>query len=60
MLKDSVQIKTYQMSERSESLDFEIRDWQIRSPIVTPHRHEFFQIHINVKGRSKHGIRNIE
>ena len=60
MLKDSVQIKTYQMSERSESLDFEIRDWQIRSPIVTPHRHEFFQIHINVNGRSKHGIRNIE
>ena len=60
MLKDSTQIKTYQMSERSEKLDFEIRDWQIRNPIVTPHRHEFFQIHINVNGDSKHGIRNIE
>ena len=60
MLKDSVQIKTYQMSERSENLDFEIRDWRIRNPIVTPHRHEFFQIHVNVNGGSKHGIRNVE
>jgi AraC-like DNA-binding protein len=60
MLKDSAQIKTYQMSERSENLDFEIRDWRIRNPIVTPHRHEFFQIHVNVKGGSKHGIRNVE
>lgn len=60
MLKDSAQIKTYQMSERSERLDFEIRDWNIRDPIVTPHRHEFFQIHVNVNGGSVHGIRNIE
>ncbi|MBU3630590.1 AraC family transcriptional regulator [Polynucleobacter sp. AP-Melu-500A-A1] len=60
MLKDSVQIKTYQMSERSENLDFEIRDWRIRNPLVTPHRHEFFQIHVNVNGGSKHGIRNVE
>jgi len=60
MLKDSAQIKTYQMSERSENLDFEIRDWRIRNPIVTPHRHEFFQIHVNVNGGSKHGIRNVE
>jgi AraC-like DNA-binding protein len=60
MLKKSAQIKTYQMSERSERLDFEIRDWKIRNPIVTPHRHEFFQIHVNVNGGSKHGIRNSE
>jgi AraC-like DNA-binding protein len=60
MLKDSAQIKTYQMSERSENLDFEIRDWRIRNPLVTPHRHEFFQIHVNVNGGSKHGIRNVE
>lgn len=60
MLKNSAQIKTYQMSERSANFDFEIRDWQIRDPIVTPHRHEFFQIHINVNGGSRHGIRNIE
>jgi AraC-like DNA-binding protein len=60
MLKNSAQIKTYQMSERSVNFDFEIRDWQIRDPIVTPHRHEFFQIHVNVNGGSRHGIRNIE
>ena len=48
------------MSERSANFDFEIRDWQIRDPIVTPHRHEFFQIHVNVNGGSRHGIRNIE
>ncbi len=60
MLKESMEIKTYQMSERSERLDFEIRDWQIRNPIITPHRHEFFQIHINVNGGSRHGIKNVE
>lgn len=54
------EIKTYQMSERSNRLDFEIRTWEVRSPIVTPHRHEFFQIHININGGSRHGIRNRE
>lgn len=60
MSKEQVKIKTYQMSERSQRLDFEIRDWKVRDPIITPHRHEFFQIHINVNGGSRHGITNNE
>lgn len=48
------------MSERSQRLDFEIRDWKVRDPIITPHRHEFFQIHINVNGGSRHGITSNE
>jgi len=56
----TAEIKTYQMSERSTNLEFEIRDWTARNPIITPHRHEFFQIHVNVNGGSRHGIRNKE
>ncbi|MBJ7379261.1 MAG: helix-turn-helix transcriptional regulator [Polynucleobacter sp.] len=58
MKPQNAPIKTYRMSERSPNLDFDIRDWTVRPPIVTPHRHEFFQIHINVNGGSKHGIKN--
>ncbi|MBT8584789.1 AraC family transcriptional regulator [Polynucleobacter paneuropaeus] len=55
-----MEIKTYQMSERSDRPDFEIRNGEVRTPLVSPHRHDFFQIHINVKGGSRHGIKNIE
>lgn len=50
------EVKTYKMAERSERLDFEIRDQQARAPVVTPHRHEFFQIEANVSGSSHHFI----
>jgi AraC-like DNA-binding protein/mannose-6-phosphate isomerase-like protein (cupin superfamily) len=49
-------IPTYRMSERSASFDFEIRDQSAKEAIVTPHRHEFFQIHVNLKGRGNHVI----
>ncbi len=49
-------VHTYKMVERSERLDFEIRDQTARAPVVTPHRHEFFQIFANVSGRFTHVI----
>lgn len=52
----STDIKTYRMVERSERLDFEIRDQGERAPVLTPHRHEFFQIEANLRGDSHHMI----
>jgi AraC-like DNA-binding protein len=49
-------IRTYRMVERSERLDFEIRDNTVRAPVVTPHRHEFFQIEANISGEAHHVI----
>lgn len=49
-------IRTYKMAERSERLDFEIRDQSARAPVVTLHRHEFFQIEANLTGDSHHII----
>ena len=57
MLSDAVGIqvddpasKTYRMGERSERLDFDIRDHTVRPAVSTPHRHEFFQIQVNATG----------
>ena len=47
-------IRTYRMVDRSDRLDFEIRDHTVRPPVVTPHRHEFFQIEANVGGEAHH------
>ncbi|MEF7613195.1 AraC family transcriptional regulator [Aquincola sp. MAHUQ-54] len=49
-------IKTYRMVERSQRLDFEIRDQDARPPVVSLHRHEFFQIEANLSGDSHHVI----
>jgi AraC-like DNA-binding protein len=49
-------IRTYRMVDRSDRLDFEIRDQTVRAPVVTPHRHEFFQIEANVSGEAHHVI----
>jgi len=47
-------IHTYSMVERSERLDFEIRDQSLRTPITKPHRHEYFQIFANQAGAAPH------
>lgn len=49
-------IRTYKMIERSDRLDFEIRDHTVRPPVTDPHRHEFFQIEANVRGEAHHVI----
>jgi len=51
---DSVAIHTYSMVERSDRLDFEIRDQSVRAPLTTPHRHEYFQIFVNQAGAAPH------
>lgn len=53
---DAAAIRTYKMVDRSDRLDFEIRDHTVRPPVVTPHRHEFFQIEANVGGEAHHVI----
>ena len=53
---DGSEIRTYRMLDRSDRLDFEIRDHTVRPPVITPHRHEFFQIEANVRGEAHHVI----
>jgi AraC-like DNA-binding protein len=50
----SVAIHTYSMVERSDRLDFEIRDQSVRAPVTKPHRHEYFQIFANQAGAAPH------
>jgi AraC-like DNA-binding protein len=51
---DLAAIHTYSMVERSERLDFEIRDQAVRAPVTKPHRHEYFQIFANQAGAAPH------
>ncbi|HEX8587265.1 AraC family transcriptional regulator [Pseudomonas sp.] len=43
-------IQTYGMQQRSDRMDFYIRDKSARPALTTPHRHEYFQIQINLGG----------
>ena len=48
-------VKTYAMVERSDYLDFDIRDETTRVLVTLPHKHEFFQIQANLGGdRQQH------
>jgi AraC-like DNA-binding protein len=49
-------IKTYAMAERASHLDFDIRDQSVRPQITQPHRHEYFQILVVLRGESMHTI----
>lgn len=49
-------IQTYKMSERSDYPDFYIRDQAARAALVKPHRHEYFQIQINLDGDTQQQI----
>ncbi|MEY3612985.1 MAG: hypothetical protein RJB14_2707 [Pseudomonadota bacterium] len=52
--KGSDAIHTYSMIERSDRMDFDIRDQSLRSPLTKPHRHEYFQIFVNQAGEAPH------
>lgn len=43
-------IRTYGMQERSDRLDFYIRDQTERPALTAPHRHDYFQIQANLGG----------
>ncbi|NIE88341.1 helix-turn-helix transcriptional regulator [Burkholderia sp. Cy-647] len=50
------QPRTYAMPERSDRLDFYIRDQTTRQPITEPHRHAYFQIQFNLGGDTQQRI----
>lgn len=54
--REGTDIRTYLMAERSARIDFEIRSESARAPVLTPHRHEFFQIFANLAGHAPHLI----
>jgi AraC-like DNA-binding protein len=43
-------VTTYGMQQRSDRPDFYIRDKRGRAALTSPHRHEYFQIQINLGG----------
>jgi len=43
-------VPTYGMQQRSDRTDFYIRDKSARPALTEPHRHEYFQIQINLGG----------
>ncbi|WP_241072326.1 helix-turn-helix transcriptional regulator [Achromobacter xylosoxidans] len=49
-------IKTYGMAERADYFDFDIRAQQVREPLEQPHRHEYFQIQVNLEGDTRQTI----
>lgn len=49
-------IRTYGMTERSDTVDFFIRDQAGRPPITHPHRHDYFQIQICIAGGTEQHI----
>ena len=53
-------IRTYTLAERAPHLDFAIHDEHTRSRIEAAHRHEYFQIQLNVKGRTRQRIGAVE
>lgn len=49
-------VPTYVMQQRSELMDFHIRDARGRPAETAPHRHEYFQIQINLGGDTQQHI----
>ena len=49
-------IKTYSLAERSMGPDFGIHDEKRATRIEQPHRHEYFQVQVNLAGRARHHI----
>lgn len=52
----SARIRTYTLSERAPHLDFSIHDERTRSRIESAHRHEYFQIQLNLAGSTRQHI----
>ncbi|HKS13843.1 MAG TPA: AraC family transcriptional regulator [Pseudomonas sp.] len=54
------EVPTYVMQQRSELMDFYIRDQRGRAAETTPHRHEYFQIQVNLGGDTVQHIGNVQ
>ncbi|WP_213880069.1 AraC family transcriptional regulator [Pseudomonas sp. dw_358] len=53
-------VPTFAMQQRSERPDFYIRDKLGGSTATTPHRHEYFQIQVNLGGDTVQHIGNVQ
>jgi AraC-like DNA-binding protein len=53
-------IRTYTLAERAAHPDFAIHDERTRSRIQEAHRHEYFQVQLNVRGRTRQHIGAVE
>ena len=53
-------VPTFGMQERSERADFHIREKRSDNAEPTPHRHEYFQIQINLGAATTQRIGNVE
>lgn len=51
-----VPLRTYQMHERAEYLDFDIRVQGARNELTEPHRHGYFQIQVGLEGSTQQAI----
>jgi len=49
-------IDNYRMADRASHMDFGIRDQDTALPNLVPHRHEYFQIHLQLAGFTQHFI----
>ncbi|HYH41904.1 MAG TPA: AraC family transcriptional regulator [Burkholderiales bacterium] len=49
-------IRTYALAERAAHPDFSIHDERTRSRIEQAHRHEYFQVQLNLAGRTRQQI----
>jgi len=47
-------IDNYRMADRTPHLDFGIRNQDTALPNPAPHRHEYFQIHLQLSGTTQH------
>lgn len=56
----AARIPTYTLAERAAHPDFSIRDERTRSRIEQAHRHEYFQIQLNLAGRTRQHIGVVE
>ena len=52
-------LPNYTMLERATHTDFSVRSHADALPNPAPHRHEYFQIHVQVKGRTTHYLGSI-
>ncbi len=54
--KVAAPVRVYAMAERSSHLDFDIRDQSRRAPLTEIHKHEYFQIQVNLAGETQQQI----
>lgn len=55
-MAQGMRVPTYGMAQRSDHTDFYIRDQAARPATAMPHRHEYFQIQVNLGGDTVHHI----